>query len=93
MIGCYTPSMKKFILIISLVFASCSRSPQKPTTETSGPATLETTVSNAPDCNAARLGAKSRENIFVTEQCYGHDPFFLGPAWQDLLQVMPAAKP
>lgn len=88
---------KLYIFIIaSIVLASCSPSSEKPSTEISAPTTLETTVSNAVECDSARPGDKSRENIFVTEQRYGHDPFFLGPRgkiyWECLLHPKPYQK-
>lgn len=57
------------------------------------PNSIDGVVKNLPECNAPRVGDKSRENIYATESRYGHDPFFLGPRGKVFYSCLVNPKP
>jgi hypothetical protein len=77
----------------ALLLGGCSHGAAPKATPAAAPGSIDATVRDTAECSAPRLGDKSRENIFVTEQRYGHDGFFLGPRgkiyWDCLLHPKP----
>jgi hypothetical protein len=88
--------VKKLFLLstFALALAACSHgAPPSSPAPSAAPNSIDAIVRNTPECNAPRVGDKSRENIFVTEERYGNNPFYLGPRgkvyWHCLLHPKP----
>ncbi len=57
------------------------------------PNSIDAVVKDVPECNAPRVGDKSREVIYATESRYGRDPFFLGPRGKVFYSCLVNPKP
>jgi len=71
--------VKKFIFLAAPILrVACSKAPAEER-RSPKPNSIDAVVKNLPECDAPRVGDKSREDIFLTRTRYGHDPFFLRP--------------
>lgn len=85
------------LLLALLLLPAWSKDETKQTETANGtnprPNSIDAVVKNLPECNAPRIGDKSRENIYATESRYGQDPFFLGPRGKVFYSCLVNPKP